>query len=83
MGSSKTRNQMIIGTTIGIFAILAIGVFSSFQPGAASLANESNATTMNISIDDISFYNEHITVTGQNTINTTHVQVSHHLEIET
>jgi hypothetical protein len=31
MGSSKTRDQMIIGTSIGIFAVLAIGIFSSFS----------------------------------------------------
>ena len=74
---------MIIGTSIGIFAVLAIGVFSSFQSGAASLPNQSNATTMSIPIDDTPFYNEHITVTGQNPINATHVQVSHYLEMET
>jgi hypothetical protein len=28
MDSSKTRDQMIIGTSIGIFAVLAIGIFS-------------------------------------------------------
>jgi hypothetical protein len=77
MGSSKTRTQMIIGTSIGIFAALAIGVFSSFQPGASSVDNQSNATTpMSIPVADTPFYREHITVTGQNPINATHVYVS-------
>jgi hypothetical protein len=80
MASSKTRNQMIIGTSIvvGIFAALAIGVFSSFQLSAASLTNQGNTTTTTTSlpIAVIPFYRERITVTGQNPINATHVQVS-------
>lgn len=80
MDSSTTRNQMIIIVTsiIGIFAALAIGVFSSFQPGMASLTNQGNATTTvtNLPIANMLFYRENITVTGQNPINTTHVEVS-------
>src|SRR5215212_4839245 len=69
MDSSKTRNQMIIGTNIGIFAVLAIGVFSSFQPSAASLANPGYATSTNIPVAHTPFYTDHIVVTGQNPIN--------------
>jgi hypothetical protein len=76
LGLSKTRNQMVIGTSIGIFAALTIGVFSSFQPGAANIANQSNATTMSIPVADTPFYSEHITVTGQNPINASQLQVS-------
>ena len=67
---------MIIGASIGIFAALIIGVFSSFQPGAASIANQSNAITMSIPVADTPFYRENITVTGQNPINATHVGVT-------
>jgi hypothetical protein len=49
---------MVIGTSIGIFAALTIGVFSSFQPGAASIANQSNATTMSIPVADTPFYSD-------------------------
>ena len=47
MDSSKARKQMIIiGTNIiGIFVSLMIGVFSSFHPVMASLANQDNTTT--------------------------------------
>jgi hypothetical protein len=77
LGLSKTRTQMIIGASIGIFAAFAIGVFPSFQPGMASLANQGNATSsMSIPLADIPFYSENITVTGQNPINATHVEVS-------
>ncbi len=78
MASSKTRSQIIIGTSIvGIFVALAIVVFSSFQPAMASLANQGNATrSMTLPIADTPFYREHITVTGQNPINATHVEVS-------
>jgi hypothetical protein len=68
--------MIIIGTNIGIFAVLAIGVFSSFQPSAASLANPGNATSTNIPVADTPFYTDHIIVTGQNPINATHVEVS-------
>jgi hypothetical protein len=67
---------MIIVASIGIFAALIIGVFSSFQPGAASIANQSNAITMSIPVADTPFYRENITVTGQNPINATHVEVT-------
>lgn len=78
MDLSRTRTQMIIGTSIiGIFAALAIGVFSSFQLSAASLTNQGNTTTVtSLPVADIPFYREHITVTGQNPINATHVEVS-------
>ncbi len=78
MSSGKTRSQIIIGTNIvGIFAALAIVVSSIFQPGMASLANQGNATSsMTLPIADKLFYREHITVTGQNPINATHVEVS-------
>src|ERR671921_582070 len=77
MDSSKTRNQMIIiGTSIGIIAVLVIGVFSSFQPSAASLANPGNATSTNIPVADTHFYTDHIVVTCQNPIHATHVEVS-------
>jgi hypothetical protein len=78
MCSSKTRNQMITGTSIVVFATLTIGVFSSFQLGEASLANQANttATMTSIPVADIPFYREHITVTGQNPINASQVQVS-------
>jgi hypothetical protein len=64
---------MIIGITIGIFAGLTIYIFSSFQPGAASIANQSNATTLSIPVTDTPFYRENITVTGRKPINATHV----------
>jgi hypothetical protein len=77
MDSSKTRNQMLIGTTIGIFVTVMMGALSSFQPVMASIANQGNATSsMTLPIADISFYREHITVVGQNPINATHVEVS-------
>jgi hypothetical protein len=78
MGSSKIRTQMIIGTSIiGIFAALIIGVFPSFQLGMASLANQGNATSSpTIPIANRPFYSENITVTAQNPINATHVEVS-------
>jgi hypothetical protein len=72
-------NQIIIVTTIVcIFAAVALGILSSFQLGAASLTNQSNNTTTvaSLPIADIPFYIEHITVTGQNSINATHVEVS-------
>ncbi len=68
---------MLIGTTIGIFATVIIGALSSFQPGLASISNQGNATSsMSLPIADMPFYREHITVTGQNPINATHVEVS-------
>ena len=79
MDSSKARNQMIIiGTSIiGIFVALMIGVFSSFHPVMASLANQDNTTSsMTLPIADTPFYRENITVTAQNPINATHVEVS-------
>ncbi len=79
MGSSKIRRtQMIIGTSIiVIFAALIIGVFPSFQLGMASLANQGNATSsLTIPIANRPFYSENITVTAQNPINATHVEVS-------
>jgi hypothetical protein len=80
MDSSKARNQMIIiGTSIiGIFVALMIGVFSSFHPVMASPANQDNTTSslMTLPIADTPFYRENITVTAQNPINATHVEVS-------
>ena len=79
MDSSKTRNQTIlIGTSIiSIFAALMIGIFSSFHPVMASLANQDNTTSsMTLPIADTPFYRENVTITVQNPINTTHVEVS-------
>lgn len=77
MDSSKTRNQMLIGTTFSIFATVMAGALSSFQPGMASIANPGNATSsMGLPVPDMPFYREHITVVGQNPINATHVEVS-------
>jgi hypothetical protein len=77
MDSSKTRNQMLIGTTIGIVATVMMGALSLFEPGMASIANPGNATSsMTLPVANTPFYREHITVTGQNPINTTHVEVS-------
>jgi hypothetical protein len=78
MSPSKTRNRTIIGTSVGIFIALIMGVFSTFQLGIASLDNQGNATSssMTIPISDTPFYRENITVTGQNPINATHVEVS-------
>ncbi|MDQ3837260.1 MAG: hypothetical protein M3270_10065 [Thermoproteota archaeon] len=68
---------MLIGTTIGIFATVMMGVLSSSQPGTASLANQANVISSNaLPIADMPFYTEHITVTGQNQINATHIEVS-------
>jgi len=59
------------------FAAIVLGILSSFQLGAASLTNQSKTTTAtSLPIADILFYIEHITVTGQNPINATHVEVS-------
>src|SRR5215211_3565287 len=73
-----SRTQMIIETSIAVFAILTIGVFSSFQLGEASITNQGNATTTvtSIPVADTPFYREHITVTGQNPINASHLQAS-------
>lgn len=78
MASSKTKARIIIGTSIaGIFAALIIVVFSTFQLGIASLANQGNPTSsMNLPIAYKPFYRENITVTGQTPINATHVEVS-------
>ena len=77
MDSSKTRNQMLIGTTFSIFATVMVGALSSFQPGMASIANPGNATSsMGLPVPDMPFYREYITVVGQNPINATHVEVS-------
>jgi hypothetical protein len=78
MASSKTRNQMIIGTSIiGIFAALITGVFSTFQPVMASPANQGNvSSSMTLPVADTPFYSENITVIGQNPINATQVDVS-------
>jgi hypothetical protein len=51
---------MIIGITIGIFAALTICISSSFQPGAASIANQSNVTTLSIPVADTPFYRENL-----------------------
>jgi hypothetical protein len=59
-----------------VFCRSAIGIFSSFQPGAASLDNPNNATGANIPVTDRPFYRDHIIVTGQNPINATYVEVS-------
>ncbi len=54
-----------------------MGVLSSSQPGTASLANQANVISSNaLPIADMPFYTEHITVTGQNQINATHIEVS-------
>ena len=73
-----SRTQMIIETSIAVFAILTIGVFSSFQLGEASITNQDSATTTatSIPVADTPFYREHITVTGQNPINASHLQAS-------
>ncbi len=79
MNLSKIGDQMIIGTSITVFAILMmISVFSSFQSGEASFANPSNVTTIATSIPTANtpFYRQHNTVTGQNPINATYVPVS-------
>ncbi len=77
MDSSKERNQMLIGTTIGIFATVMMGALPSFQPGIASPANQGNAASLTtLPISDKPFYEENITVTGQTPINATHVEVS-------
>ncbi len=77
MDSTKTRNQMIFRRSIGIFAVIIIDVFTSFQPGRASLANQGIATSsLTLPISNRPFYIENITVTGQNPINTTHLEVS-------
>ena len=84
MDSSKTRNQTIlIGTSIiGIFVALMMGIFSSFHPVMASLANQDNTTSsMTHPIADTPFYRENVTITVQNPINTTHVEC-HYLEME-
>jgi hypothetical protein len=68
MDSSKARKQMIIiGTNIiGIFVSLMIGVFSSFHPVMASLANQDNTTSsMTLPIADTPFYRENITVSSK------------------
>ena len=79
MDSRKARNQMIIiGTSIiGIFVVM-IGVFSSFHPVMASPANQDNTPRplVTLPIADTPFYRENITVTRQNPINATHVEVS-------
>ena len=71
---------MIIGTSIVVivFATLTISVFPSLQLGDASLANQGNTTVTltSIPVADTPFYREHITVTGQNPINASQVQVS-------
>lgn len=78
MHSTKTRTLDGIGVIIGVFAALAIGLFSSFQAGAGSSENQSNASTtqMSLPITNTPFYREHITVTAQNPINATYVEVS-------
>jgi hypothetical protein len=69
----KTRNKIRIGTSPAIFAT---GVFLSFQPSAANTTNHSNTSTVSIPTDGTPFYSENITVTTQNPINATHVEVS-------
>src|ERR687897_3888834 len=69
----KTRNKIRIGTSPVIFAT---GVFLSFQPSAANTTNHSNTSTVSIPTDGTPFYSENITVTTQNPINATHVEVS-------
>ena len=74
MSSSKTRNQMIVGTSL---VILAISVFSLFElEWTNNIANHGYATAESIPVADAPFYSEHITVTGQNPINANQVQVS-------
>jgi hypothetical protein len=73
MSSSKTRNQMIVGTSL---VILAISVFSLFELEWTNIANHGYATAESIPVADAPFYSEHITVTGQNPINANQVQVS-------
>lgn len=74
MSLGKTRNQMIIGTSL---AVLAIGVFSSFELESTNIANHGYAAlAQSIPVADIPFYSEHITITGQNPINASQVQVS-------
>jgi len=71
--------MIIIGTSIiGIFATLIIGAFSPFQPVMASPANPDNTTIslMTLPVADTPFYRENVTVTAQNPINATHVEVS-------
>jgi hypothetical protein len=75
MSSSKTRNQMIVGTSLVILAI--ISVFSLFElEWTNNIANHGYATAESIPVADTPFYSEHITVTGQNPINANQVQVS-------
>jgi hypothetical protein len=45
MGSSKIKNKMIFGTSLAIFAILGIGIFSSFESESENIANHGYATT--------------------------------------
>ena len=60
-----------------VFCSSYIRCFSSFQPGTDSIDNQSNATSpTSIPVTDTPFYREHITITGQNPINATHVEVS-------
>src|SRR5919108_6493868 len=73
MSSSKTRNQMIVGTSL---VILAISVFSLFELEWTNIANHGYTTAESIPVADAPFYSEHITVTGQNPINANQVQVS-------
>jgi hypothetical protein len=74
MSSSKTRNKLIIGASLAVLAI--ISVFSSFELEWTNIANHGYATGESIPVADTSFYSEHITVTGQNPINASQVQVS-------
>jgi hypothetical protein len=80
VSSSKTRNQIITGTSIAVLAILTVDVYSSFKLSEASLANQRNTTNATAATDipvaNTPFYSEHITVTGQNPINASQVQVS-------
>ena len=81
--SSKTRNQILTGTSIAfVVAILTIDMYSSFKLSEASLDNQGNTTTTNatgatgIPVGNTPFYSEHITVTGQNPINASLLQAS-------
>jgi hypothetical protein len=64
--SSKTRNQILTGTSIAfVVAILTIDVYSSFKLSEASLDNQGNTTTINATgatgtpVGNTPFYSEH------------------------
>ncbi|MFL6478820.1 MAG: hypothetical protein ACJ707_08400 [Nitrososphaera sp.] len=78
MSSAKARNPILIGSIIAIFANFLIGVFLPIQTISASIGNQAySSSSTTIPIASKSFYLENTTVSGQNPINATHVQVSH------